>query len=801
MKNYGFKTIEKKWQKKWEELKLFTAKIDKSKPKFYALVEFPYPSGAGLHVGHPRSFTAMDVIARKRRMEGFNVLFPIGFDAFGLPTERYAIKTGIHPKIATKQNIENFTKQLKSIGFSFNWDGVVNTTDPNYYKWTQWMFIQMFKAGLAYKGEENIFWCPDCKIGIANEELENGKCERCGSEVIKKIKSSWFLKMRDYGDKLLDGLKNLDFPTSVKTMQTNWIGKSVGAEIDFELKNIDQKLTIFTTRPDTIFGATYLVIAPEHKILENIKDKIKNFDEVLNYQKITCSKTDFERSEVNKNKTGIKLDGIVAINPFTKNEIPVFIADYVLTGYGTGAIMAVPAHDNRDYDFAKKFNLPIIPVVDGGNIENEAYAGDGIYINSSFLNGMKKQEATKLILEKIEELKIGRLKVNYKMKDWLFTRQRYWGEPIPMIYCEKCGWVPVPENELPLQLPEIDDYMPTDDGLSPLAKVKDWVNTKCPCCKGNAVRETDTMATWAGSSWYFLRYMDPHNNANFASTEALSYWGQVDWYEGGPEHVTRHLLYSRFWNKVLFDLGFVPNSEPYKKRSLHGMILAENGEKMSKSKGNVINPDEIVEKYGADTLRVYEMFIGPFDQSAMWSTTSMIGISRFLNRVYDLQNKISTGNITLSQDDNFIMHKTIKDVSERIEEMKFNTAISALMIYLNYIENMEKIPVVMIETFLKLLYPFAPHITEEMWQILNHKDTITFEKWPVYDKDMLVLLKINIVVSVNGKRRFETEIDNDMPDDEVKSYVLNLENTKKYIGNNIVKKVIVIKNKLVNIVI
>ncbi len=798
-KKYDFKSIEKKWQTIWEQEKLFDTTIDKTKKKFFGLIEFPYPSGAGLHVGHPRSFTAMDIISRKRRMQGYNVLFPIGFDAFGLPTERYAIKAGIHPAVATKQNIENFTRQLKSMGFSFNWGGVINTTDPRYYKWTQWMFIQMFKAGLAYKGEETISWCPECKIGIANEELENGHCERCGSEVVKKKKSAWILKMQSYSDKLIEGLKSVDFPENIKKMQIDWIGKSTGSEIDFEIKDTNEKLKIFTTRPDTIFGATYMVISPEHPLIEKLSSKIKNLDAVKDYQSKASKKSDFERTQLQKNKTGVKIEGLVVINPFNKKEIPIYTSDYVLMGYGTGAIMAVPAHDDRDYEFAKKFNIPMIEVIAGGNINETAYTKDGPHINSEFLNGLNNEEAINKINTEIEKLGIGKQSVKYKMTDWVFTRQRYWGEPIPMVYCEKCGWVPLDEKDLPLTLPDVSDYMPTDEGLSPLAKATDWVNTTCPHCGGPAKRETDTMPTWAGSSWYYLRYMDPHNDKEFASKEALNYWGQVDWYEGGTEHVTRHLLYSRFWHKALYDMGLVPYDEPYKKRSVHGMILAENGEKMSKSKGNVVNPDTIVSQYGADTLRIYEMFIGPFDQAAAWSTNSMIGIYRFLNRVFDLTEKVK--DIPMTQKDTQIIHQTIKDVSERIEEMKFNTAVSALMICSNYMGEKEAIPKTMMETFTKLLSPFAPHISDEMWEILGHNNRLAYENWPQYDEKALQTTSVNIVVSVNGKKRFETEIPTNLSEEETKEKILSLENVKEYIKGKNVKKVIVVPNKLVNLVI
>lgn len=799
-KKYDFKAIEEKWQSVWEVEKNFDVKVDKSKKKYFSLVEFPYPSGAGLHVGHPRSFTAMDIISRKRRAEGYNVLFPMGFDAFGLPTERFAIKNHIHPAVATKQNVENFIKQLKSLGFSFNWGGMVNTTDPAYYKWTQWMFIQMFKAGLAYKGEETISWCPECKIGIANEELEAGHCERCGSEVQKKKKSAWILKMQSYSDKLLEGLNRVDFPESVKKMQTEWIGKSVGAEVDFSIKDSDEKLRVFTTRPDTIFGVSYMVIAPEHSLIEKFSSKIKNMDEVVLYQNEAKKKSEFERSQLSKEKTGVRLDGVVAINPLNGKEVPIFISDYVLVSYGTGAIMAVPAHDDRDWEFAKKFGLPIIPVIKSDiDVNEECALVDGEHINSDFLNGLNKEDAIKKAVGVIEEKGLGKASVKYRMMDWVFTRQRYWGEPIPMVNCPHCGWVPLDEKDLPLTLPDVDDYLPTDEGLSPLAKATDWVKTKCPKCGCDAERETDTMPTWAGSSWYYLRYMDPHNAGEFASKEALDYWGQVDWYEGGAEHVTRHLLYSRFWHKALFDIGLVPFDEPYKKRSLHGMILASNGEKMSKSKGNVINPDDIVKEYGADTLRVYEMFIGPFDQAAAWSTTSMIGIHRFLKKVYDLAQNVA--DTPMTEKDEMFLHQTIKDVSERIESMKFNTAVSALMVLSNYMNGLEKVPVSMMEVFAKLLNPFAPHLASEIWEILGHSSRIDFEPFPVFDVSKIKSSEVNIVITVNGKKRLEMSVPVDLSDEEVKTLVLDNNALKPYIEGKEIKKIIVVKNKIVNIVV
>lgn len=797
-KKYDFIGIENKWRSLWETEKTFDVKIDKNKEKFFGLIEFPYPSGAGLHVGHPRSFTAMDVISRKRRSQNYNVLFPIGFDAFGLPTERYAIKAGIHPAVATKKNVENFTKQLKRIGFSFNWSGVVNTTDTEYYKWTQWMFIQMFKAGLAYKGVETISWCNECKIGISNEELEAGHCERCGSEVVKKEKSAWILKMQSYSDKLIEGLNRVDYSDAVKKMQSDWIGKSVGAEVDFAIQNSSEILKVFTTRPDTIFGVSYMVLAPEHPVLVKLQDKIKNIKEINDYQIKTKSESDFDRT-AKKDKTGVRLDGVVAINPFNGKEIPIFISDYVLMSYGTGAIMAVPAHDERDYEFAKKFNLEIMPVLEGGDVANQAFVGDGLHINSSSLNGLNKDDAIKKIISEIEAKNIGTASVKYRMNDWVFTRQRYWGEPIPMVNCDKCGWVPMSEKDLPLVLPDVTDYMPTDDGLSPLAKAVDWMNTICPTCGGAAVRETDTMPTWAGSSWYYLRYMDPNNKNEFASKEALDYWGQVDWYQGGAEHVTRHLLYSRFWHKALFDIGLVPFDEPYKKRTLNGMILADNGEKMSKSKGNVINPDDIIDEFGADTLRVYEMFIGPFDQAVAWSTTAMIGVHRFLKRVFDSSQNV--GEVKMTEADNVAMNQVIKDVSERIEDMRFNTAVSALMIYSNYMGELKSIPKIMMEVMAKLLNPFAPHIASEIWEMLGHSSRLDFESWPSFDEKALLSSFANIVITVNGKKRFEMSVATDTPNEEVEKLVLADVRLVPYLSEKPVKKIIVVKNKIVNIVV
>ncbi|MDR1008659.1 MAG: leucine--tRNA ligase [Rickettsiales bacterium] len=782
MKNYDFKGIESKWQKVWEAERLFDSHIDRKKPKFYALIEFPYPSGAGLHVGHPRPFTAMDIIARKRRMQGYNVLYPIGFDSFGLPTENYAIKTGIRPEDATHDNIASFTKQLKSLGFSFDWNARVITSDPDYYKWTQWMFIQFFNAGLAYKGTTDIWWCPTCKIGIANEELESGRCERCGSDVVKKTKPIWCFKMQSYSDKLLDGLSRVDYPDNVKKMQEDWIGRSVGAKLTFKIGA--EPLEVFTTRADTIFGVTYMVLAPEHPLVDKLKPQIGNWSDVQKYRDEVLLKTDVERAQDTREKTGVRLDGIMAENPLTHEFVPVFISDYVLMNYGTGAIMAVPAHDERDLEFARKFGLPVKRVIDD----------NGLCMNSDFLNGLARVKAVEAVLERT-----GERSVNYRMTDWQFSRQRYWGEPIPMVYCEKCGWVPLPESELPLVLPPVEDYFPTDDGMSPLKRLKDWVHTTCPKCGGKAERETDTMPTWAGSCWYFLRYMDPHNPDAFASKEALDYWGQVDWYEGGQEHVTRHLLYSRFWHKALYDLGLVPYDEPYAKRSLHGMILAENGVKMSKSKGNVVNPNDIVEKYGADTLRVYEMFIGPFDQAASWSTTSLIGVHRFLSRIYARVDKVKDEK--MDKEDRAVIAAAIRDVSERVEQMKFNTAVSALMIALNYMESKPYTPREMMMEYTKLLSPFAPHLADELWEMMGGEGRLAFAGWPTFNPADIADDNVVYVVQVNGKKRFEMSAPAGLAAREVETMALDDILLAPYIEDKEVKRIVVVQDKIVNIVV
>ncbi len=752
---YNHREIEQKWQKVWDEEKAFAATNDYTKPKYYALVEFPYPSGQGLHVGHPRPYTALDIVARKRRMQGYNVLYPMGWDAFGLPTENYAIKNKIHPKVVTANNVKRFKEQLHSLGYSFDWDREINTTDVEYYKWTQWIFLKLFKAGLAYKTEMPINWCTSCKVGLANEEVVNGVCERCGAPVVRKVKSQWMLKITDYAEKLLDGLNDVDFIERVKVSQRNWIGKSQGAEVDFALVGKADKLTVYTTRPDTLFGATYMVVSPEHPMLETYKDDIKNLSAIREYQEQAARKSDFERSELAKEKTGVEIVGLRAVNPVNGKEIPIWVSDYVLMSYGTGAIMAVPAHDTRDWEFAKKFGLPIIEVVAGGkNVQEEAFTdvATGKLINSDFLNGLEVAEAKKKIIEFLEEKKIGTGKTNYKLRDWVFSRQRYWGEPIPIVHCEKCGYVPLPESELPLELPDVESYMPTDNGESPLAAMTDWVNTTCPCCGGPAKRETDTMPQWAGSSWYFLRYTDPHNSEALASQEALKYWLPVDWYNGGMEHTTLHLLYSRFWHRFLYDQGIVPTPEPYQKRTSHGMILGENGEKMSKSRGNVVNPDDIVMDYGADTLRTYEMFIGAFDLSASWSENGVKGCRRFLERVWKLSDILVDGD-TYSSEFETRMHQLIKKVSSDYENLKYNTAIAAMMALLNDFVKAGKINRAEYKTFLILLNPVAPHITEELWAACGYEGRVYQQTWPEYEEAKTVENTIEIAVQVNGKTR------------------------------------------------
>lgn len=797
--HYDFAAIEKKWQTIWEETGVFHAKNDFSLPKFYALVEFPYPSGQGLHVGHPRSYTALDIVARKRRLDGYNVLYPMGWDAFGLPTENFAIKNHIHPEIVTKNNVAHFKQQLQSLGLSFDWSREINTTDPSYYKWTQWIFLQLFKKGLAYKKEMRVNWCTSCKCVLANEEVVNGVCERCGSEVVHKVKSQWMLKITDYAQRLIDDLDGLDYIERVKIQQKNWIGRSTGAQVRFDTTAGDE-LLIYTTRPDTIFGATYMVLAPEHPLLEKWADKIENLDAVRAYQDEAAHKSDFERTEVQKDKTGVEVKGVRAVNPATGKEIPIFLSDYVLVTYGTGAIMAVPAHDERDFAFARTFGLPIVEVVAGGDVEHEAFTdcAAGTLVHSGFLDGLTVDEAKEKIIAWLQETGRGEAKVNYKLRDWVFSRQRYWGEPIPLVHCDKCGFVPVPEAELPLRLPEVDSYEPTDNGESPLAAMTDWVNTTCPHCGGPAKRETDTMPQWAGSSWYFLRYTDPHNDKALASPEALKYWLPVDWYNGGMEHTTLHLLYSRFWHKALYDLDIVPTPEPYQKRTSHGMILGENGEKMSKSRGNVVNPDEMVKAYGADTLRLYEMFIGDFEKAAPWSDTGIRGSKRFLERVWNLQEKLLPGDgyrPELESD----LHKTIKKVTGDIEGMKFNTAIAALMTLLNRFAK-EGASRGEWRTFLLLLNPFAPHITEELWEATGLGGRLNAQKWPAYDEAKCVDARVQIAVQVCGKLRGTVEADADAAQETVQAAALELPRVQANLEGKQVVKVIFIKGKLINIV-
>ena len=798
---YNFKQVEKKWQDIWYSQNTFAAKNDYSLPKFYCLVEFPYPSGQGLHVGHPRSYTALDIVARKKRLQGYNVLYPMGWDAFGLPTENYAIKNHVHPAEVTKNNIAHFKSQLQALGFSFDWTREINTTDPDYYKWTQWIFLQLFKRGLAYKKKMAVNWCTSCKCVLANEEVVNGVCERCGSEVIRKEQSQWMLKITAYADRLVKDLDDVDFIDRVKVQQRNWIGKSHGAEVDFTT-TLGDTLTVYTTRCDTLFGATYMVISPEHPLIEKWAPNIKNMDEVRAYQQEAAKKSDFERTEINKEKTGIKLDGVMGINPVNDQEIPIFISDYVLTSYGTGAIMAVPAHDTRDWEFAKKFDLPIIEVVAGGeDVQKEAFTdcATGKLVNSGFLTGMSVEDAKKAMTEWLEKEGKGREKVNFKLRDWVFSRQRYWGEPIPIVKCEKCGYVPLPESELPLRLPNVESYEPTDTGESPLAKITDWVNTTCPCCGGPAKRETDTMPQWAGSSWYFLRYTDPHNDQALASKEALDYWTPVDWYNGGMEHTTLHLLYSRFWHKFLYDIGVVPTSEPYKKRTSHGMILGENGEKMSKSRGNVVNPDEIVDRYGADTMRLYEMFIGDFEKAAPWNSDSIKGGKRFVERFWNLQ-EIVTNSEEYSTELEPLMHKTIKKVSEDIENLKCNTAIAAMMTLLNKIYDQKRITRGELRTLTILLNPFAPHVTEERWENRHFGGFVHEAKWPEYDGSKTVENSVEIVLQIMGKVRSRMTIPVDMPKDQVLALAKQDEKIASAIAGKTIKKEIYVPNKLVNIV-
>lgn len=801
-KQYDPQAIEKKWQDIWEKEGTFRASNDRSKPKFYALVEFPYPSGEGLHVGHPRPYTALDVLSRKRRMEGYNVLFPMGWDAFGLPAENYAIQNKIHPAVITERNVTRFKEQLRSLGFSFDWSREINTTDPAYFKWTQWIFLKMFEKGLAYKQEMPINWCPACKVGLANEEVVNGGCERCGHEVVTKVKNQWMLKITAYAERLINDLDLVDYIDRVKTQQRNWIGRSEGAEVSFQIVDTDEVLKVFTTRPDTLFGATYMVISPEHPVIDKLGDLIANMDEIRDYQEEARKKTDFERAELNKEKTGVEIKGLKAINPVNNKEIPIWISDYVLMTYGTGAIMAVPGHDERDWEFAKKYGLPIVEVVAGGDVSTAAYTNTetGIMVNSGFLNGMDVEDAKKEITAWLKAEGLGAPKVNYKLRDWVFSRQRYWGEPIPLVHCEKCGWVPVPEDELPVLLPDVKNYEPTDTGESPLAKIRDWVETTCPTCGGPAERETDTMPQWAGSSWYFIRYTDPHNDEALASKEAIDYWMPVDWYNGGMEHTTLHLLYSRFWHKFLYDLGIVPSPEPYQKRTSHGMILGENNEKMSKSRGNVINPDDVVNEYGADTLRLYEMFIGDFEKSVPWSQDGVRGCRRFLDRFWKLQEMVMPGTEYTSELETK-MHQTIKKVSEDYENLKFNTAIAAQMALLNDILQRGTINEAEIKTMLILLNPVAPHTTEEMWVNLGFPGMVNEQSWPTWDEEKTVEQTVDIAVQVNGRVRGQITVDLTDPVELARAKALDNENILRFVEGKTIVKEIYVPGRIYNIVV
>ncbi len=801
---YDFKAIEGKWQKYWDENKTFEASnTDKSKPKFYGLVEFPYPSGHGLHVGHPRGYTAIDIVTRKKRLEGYNVLFPMGWDAFGLPTENFAIKNNIHPAVVTEKNVENFKRQLKMLGFGFDWSREINTTDPNYYKWTQWIFLKLFEKGLAYKTKMPINFCTGCKVGLANEEVVNGVCERCGSEVVQKEKSQWMLKITEYAQRLIDDLADVDYIERVKVQQTNWIGRSEGAEVDFKIKGTDDKIRVYTTRPDTLFGATYMVLAPEHPYVEKYKDMIENYAEVEAYKAEAAKKSDFERAELDKNKTGVMLKGITAIDPVNNAEIPIWISDYVLVTYGTGAIMAVPAHDTRDWEFAKKFDMPIIEVVAGGeDVQKEAFTDveTGVMVNSGFLTGMQVEDAKKAIIDFLEKEGIGKRKVNFKLRDWVFSRQRYWGEPIPLVNCPHCGWVALPESELPLQLPDTKNFEPGESGESPLIKIRDWVETTCPKCGGKAERETDTMPQWAGSSWYFLRYIDPNNSDFLAGMEELKYWLPIDWYNGGMEHTTLHLLYSRFWHKFLYDIGVVPTKEPYQKRTSHGMILGENGEKMSKSRGNVINPDDVVNEYGADTFRTYEMFIGAFDQATPWSMNGVKGCYKFLERVWNLQNILVDGD-SYSKELETALHKTIKKVTDDYDRMKFNTGIAALMSFINDVMKVEKINKAEFKTFITLLNPVAPHITEELWQVAGFEGALSDTLWPEYDEAKTVDDEVEVVVQINGKIRDKMMIAADLTPQQMQEAALENDRIKELTEGKQIVKVIAVPKKLINIVV
>lgn len=797
---YDFKSIEQKWQNKWDESKAFEVHIDYSKPKYYTLVEFPYPSGQGLHVGHPRPYTALDIVSRKKRMQGYNVLFPMGWDAFGLPTENYAIKNKIHPRIVTERNVSRFKSQLKALGLSFDWSREINTTDPDYYKWTQWIFLKLFEAGLAYKKEMAVNFCTSCKVVLANEEVVGGVCERCGSNVIRKVKSQWMLKITEYAQKLMDGLTDLDFIERVKTQTINWIGRSVGAEVDFAT-SAGEKIRVFTTRPDTLFGATYMVIAPEHELIDRNRDKLSNYDKIVEYRELAAKKSDFERTELVKEKTGVRLEGIFAINPVNNKEIPIFISDYVLASYGTGAIMAVPAHDTRDWEFAKQFDLPIVEVVAGGDVQNAAFTDTetGAMVNSDFLSGLEVSAAKDRIIDWLTEKGIGEKKINYKLRDWVFSRQRYWGEPIPLIWCENCGWVPVPQNELPLLLPDVESYEPTDNGESHLSMLTDWVNCKCPKCGGPGKRETDTMPQWAGSSWYFLRYTDPKNPDALASREALDYWMPVDWYNGGMEHTTLHLLYSRFWSKFLYDQGVINNKEPYLKRTSHGMILGENGEKMSKSRGNVVNPDDIISEYGADTMRLYEMFIGDFEKSAPWNPQSIKGCKRFLERFAALADMVKGSGTTKELDSK--LHKTIKKVTSDIDEMKFNTAIAAMMSFINDVYEHGSLTADELSTFARLICPFAPHLAEEVWESLGHKTLLSLESWPVYDETKTIDATVEVAVQINGKLRSAVILPVDCDKEKALEIAKTDDKVLSAISEKTIVKEIVVPNKIINIVV
>ena len=801
LKMYNFSEIEKKWQEYWEKHNSFVTSNTSDKQKYYILVEFPYPSGVGLHVGHVRSYTALDAMSRVKRMQGYNVLFPMGWDAFGLPAEQYAIKNKVHPREAVKRNIEVFKKQIQNLGLSFDWTREFATTDEDYYKWTQWQFLKFYEKGMAYKDKKQINWCPNCKIGLSNEEAEGGVCERCGHSVVKKEKEQWLLRMSDYAEKLLAGLDDTEFVDRVKTAQINWIGKSVGAEVDFKLSDLDDTLKVFTTRPDTLYGVTFMVVSPEHKVIDKYKDEIKNYNEVLKYKEEASKKSEIERTDATKEKTGVKLEGIYAINPVNGEKIEVWTSDYVLTNYGTGAIMAVPAHDERDYAFAKKFGINIIEIIKGGDVSKEAYIGDGEMVNSGILNGLtNKKDSIDKMIKYLEENKIGKKTTNYRLQDWIFSRQRFWGEPIPMIYCNECGWVPVPYEDLPVTLPEVTSYEPTDNGESPLANITEWVNTKCPHCGKAAKRETDTMPNWAGSSWYYLRYMDPKNDKEFASMDAMKYWGMVDYYNGGMEHATRHLLYARFWHRFLYDNGLVPFPEPFKKRVAHGMILGENGEKMSKSKGNVVNPDDMVKQYGADALRTYELFIGDYEKDASWSENGLKGCKRFLDRVYRLKDKVVEGFMYSKEIENLI-HKTIKKVTNDIETMKYNTAVSSLMILTNEFEKLETITKTDYKTLLILLNPIAPHITEELNEICSLGRPIVECRWPEYLESKTIDNEKEIAVQVNGKVRATIKIDSSMDEEEIKKLALNEENVIRHTKDKNIVKIIIIKDKIVNIVI